>query len=154
MKKYTFFWKSNSPFSNWYKSKFIHNGIIYNCSEQYMMYQKALLFNDLKTAQKILETESPKEQKDLGRQIKNFNPDVWDKNCFSIMLKGLKEKFLQNEDCLNALEQAKNTILVEASPVDRIWGIGYAEDSALNHIDSWGENRLGKLLNQVIIEIF
>lgn len=153
MKKYTFFWQGNNPFSNWYKSQFTINNIQYNCSEQYMMHQKALLFGDVNIAEQILKTDYPKTQKELGRLVNGFNKDVWDAKCMDIMLEGLEAKFLQNKDCFDALQKAKNTIIVEASPYDRIWGIGYAEYNALVNQNNWGENRLGVLLTKLAQKI-
>lgn len=150
-KKYTFFWKG--PLSNWHESPFILDNIKFNCGEQYMMYSKAKLFNDNIIAERILLTKNPKIQKSLGRQIKNFNNEIWDKECQNIMIKGLKVKFIQNPKCLDILYEVRNTILVEASPFDRIWGIGFDARDAMKNIDNWGENKLGKILNQVIIEL-
>jgi ribA/ribD-fused uncharacterized protein len=90
-KKYKFFW--GGIFSNWYISDFIVDGITYNCGEQYMMYQKAIFFNDIKTANKILEEVVPNEQKKLGRQVKNYSDSKWSKVRYDIVKKGLKEKF-------------------------------------------------------------
>lgn len=150
--KYTFFW--SGPFSNWDKSPFEIDGVKFNCGEQYMMYSKAKLFKDNKIATEILQTSNPKIQKLLGRKIQNFNSSLWDKECREIMLKGLKAKFLQNPKHLESLRKVKDTTMVEASPLDRIWGIGYDSKNALENINDWGENRLGKILNQVIKEIF
>jgi len=71
MEKYKFFY--GGVFSNWYPSEFTINGFTYNCMEQYMMHQKAVGFNDFETARKIMKTKSPKEQKALGREVKNFD---------------------------------------------------------------------------------
>lgn len=150
MKKYVFFWQGNSPFSNWYPSPFNFEGVEFNCAEQYMMYQKAKFFNDTYIMEQVLKTSSPKEQKALGRQVKNFNADRWSANCLSIMEKGLVEKFIQNEKIYNYLKSfEKDSIFVEASPFDRIWGIGYNERDALNNIENWGQNLLGNLITKI-----
>lgn len=149
--KYTFFY--DGVFSNWYKSIFKVKNHTYTHMEQYMMHQKALLFKDNVTATKIMNTPHPRDQKALGREIKNFDPVIWDKNKEDIVYEGLKEKFLQNRSMLLILKQTGDTVLVEASPTDRIWGIGYNEDSALDNIDNWGENLLGKLLTKLKTQI-
>lgn len=146
-KKYKFFW--DGEFSNWYPSKFEINGIEFNCGEQYMMYHKALLFGDDEIRVKVLESTSPSEQKKLGRKVKGFDPDKWADYSFNIMVEGLFCKFDQNPKLGEYIKQYKDHIIVEASPYDRIWGIGYHEDTAMLNIDDWGENRLGKVLMEV-----
>ena len=77
MNKYTFFWRKDSPFSQWYPSKFKIQKTTYNCAEQYMMYKKACLFDNHKIARLIMATNNPWIQKKLGRSIRNFNKDIW-----------------------------------------------------------------------------
>jgi DNA ligase (NAD+) len=147
---YTFFSGNKSPFSNWYPSTFTVDEQTFSCSEQYMMWAKAKLFKDEKIAQKILSTSSPKEHKALGRKVHNFDPKVWDKNKENIVFTALKAKFSQNPQIMKQLQKTAPTLLVEASPWDRIWGIGYSEKEALQvGTEKWGENLLGKLLTQV-----
>ncbi len=152
MKKYHFFW--NGPFSNWDPSEFTIGDKTFSCAEQYMMYWKAMTMGDIETAHKVMQTKSPREQKALGRQIQNFDADLWTKDSFDIMLPGLIQKFLQNPEHMAALKATGDAEIVEASPEDRIWGIGYFENDALENIDNWGENRLGKLLMKVRDIIF
>jgi hypothetical protein len=151
MSKFTFFWRNRSPFSNWYPSKFTWNEITFSCGEQYMMYRKAMLFNDTEVAQLILETTDPSVQKSLGRQVRNFNREEWDRENIDIMVDGLYQKFIQNEIPKSALLATGDTIIVEASPVDDIWGIGLAEEDPRAHdMATWkGENRLGIVLMKV-----
>lgn len=151
--KYKFFWNSDSYFSNWYKCKFIINGITFNCAEQYMMYQKAILFEDKHIARRILNEISPAEQKRLGREIKRFDYFIWNKVKKDIVKKGLYQKFVQNPKLKDYLLKHKGYIMVEASPYDRIWGIGYQENNALDNINNWGENLLGKILTELSQEI-
>ncbi len=148
---FTFFWQNRSPFSNWYPSIFTHNGITFSRGEQYMMYQKAIMFGDINTAHAILLTGNPKEQKDLGRMVSNYNDAVWSAKRVEIMVEGLFEKFNQNPLLKEALLNTGDTIIVEASPVDRIWGIGLAEDDprALDQSKWLGQNLLGITLMQV-----
>ena len=76
MKKYTFFW--GGPFSQWAPSEILIDGVKYNCCEQYMMAQKALLFKDTETYEAIMKTSHPSGQKALGRKVKNFNKETWE----------------------------------------------------------------------------
>lgn len=152
-KLFTFFWKGS--FSQWHMSTFKEKsslGIIeYCCAEQYMMAKKALLFNDYLTYDKIMASKNPKEIKDLGRLIFTFDQEKWDKVKFSIVYRGNVLKFNQNTDLLIKLFDTGNTILVEASPYDKVWGIGMSEDN-LDTLDmnKWeGENLLGKALTSV-----
>ena len=73
--KFTFFW--SGPFSQWHPSVFEINGMIFNCAEQWMMYNKAILFDDFEIADKIMSTNSPRTQKALGREVQNFNSEIW-----------------------------------------------------------------------------
>ncbi len=134
---------------------FIENHITYQTAEHYMMAKKALLFNDQRIFEKILTKESPKDVKDLGRQIQNFDAEIWDAHKFDIVKQGNLLKFSQNEALKSFLLQTKGKILVEASPVDAIWGIGLAEDNANALIPkNWkGLNLLGFALMEVRDEI-
>jgi ribA/ribD-fused uncharacterized protein len=148
--KYMFFW--NGIFSNWYESYFDINGIRYNCGEQYMMHQKAITFNDQETANKILRSSSPSKQKKLGREVSNFNPKQWDLVKYELVKTGLREKFNQNPKLKTFLLKYKDFQIVESSPEDRIWGIGFYGDEAIENIQNWGENLLGKVLTDLAIE--
>jgi len=151
MNKYKFFW--NGPFSNWYPSVFTYNGIFFDCAEQAMMYEKAMTFNDLEIAKLILKEPIPKYQKALGRKVKNFDPEIWDQIKYEKVKEILHSKFTQNLHLLDLLVRNKGLEFVEASPFDRIWGIGFSEQNALDHIDEWGENLLGKILTELSNEL-
>ena len=148
---YLFFW--NGIFSNWYVSDFTINNVTYNCGEQYMMHQKALFFKDKETANEIMEELMPNLQKQLGRKVKNYDDNAWNRVRYNIVKKGLMEKFKQNENSKAYLLKYKGYQIVEASPYDRIWGIGYYELDAIKNIDTWGENLLGKILTELSQEI-
>jgi len=141
--------------SQWWPSVFIEEGITYKTAEHYMMAQKAKLFNDMEIFEKIVLKESPKDVKDLGRQIKNFDAEIWDTHKYQIVKQGNYLKFNQNDSLKQFLIQTKNKILVEASPVDTIWGIGLTEDSpkAMNPNEWRGENLLGFALMEVRDEL-
>lgn len=151
MEKFTFFWRTESPFSQWHPARFILNGITFNCVEQYMMYAKAKLFGDEEMAKLILRAKSPIEQKKLGRQVKSFDRAKWESHCKQIVYDGNHAKFTQNEDLLQILLQTAGTTLVEASPVDSIWGVGLAEDDPrIQDRKTWrGKNWLGEVLTRV-----
>ena len=148
-KKHVFFW--NGIYSQWHKAPMKIDGIEYNSCEQYMMHQKALLFDDNIIADLIMQETNPKEQKKYGRQIQNFDKTLWDKNSLAIVYEGNLAKFRQNADLKEQMLSTKNKIFVEASPLDHIWGIGLSEDA--ENIDDpsyWlGLNLLGQVLTLV-----
>lgn len=145
-----YFWKTSDKygiFSQWYKSDFTDiNDIKYNCAEQFMMYQKAILFGDNDVANEILNETDPKNIKALGRKIKNFNQQEWDENKFEIVIAGNFYKFTQNDQLKNILLNTGNQDIAEASPLDKIWGIGIDEKAAESGAEWQGENLLGKAL--------
>lgn len=141
--------------SQWWPAAFEENGFVYQTAEHYMMAGKAKLFNDRVIFEKILSKSSPKEVKDLGRQIQHFDPAVWDAHKYSIVKQGNYLKFSQNERLTDFLVQTGTKVLVEASPVDPVWGIGLAEDNATAQDPAqWkGENLLGFALMEVRDEL-
>jgi ribA/ribD-fused uncharacterized protein len=147
---YAFFY--NGPFSNWFPAEFTIDGIKYNCGEQYMMHVKALFFKDKETAKKIMQESRPAKQKELGRSVKNYNDNTWSKVRYELVKNGLKEKFNQNKNLKKFLLSYRQFIIVEASPFDRIWGIGYDDRCAINNVGNWGENLLGKILTELANE--
>jgi ribA/ribD-fused uncharacterized protein len=148
--KYNFFW--DGVFSNWHPSPFTIDDITFNCGEQYFMYHKALTFNDTETAELILKTDSPREQKKLGRSIQNYTDEAWAKVRYDVVKRGLREKYNQNPELKEYLLEHKDCQIVEASPYDRVWGIGYLSGDAIENIDNWGENLLGKMLTELANE--
>lgn len=155
MERFTFFWRTESPFSQWFKADFTVNGVQYTSAEQYMMHQKALLFGDQQIADKIMKTRSASAQKKLGRQVSGFDQTTWENECQRIVYEGNQAKFTQNEDLRDALLATRGTTLVEASPDDRIWGVGLAEeDPRIRNRKTWrGTNWLGDILTRLREEI-
>jgi ribA/ribD-fused uncharacterized protein len=165
--EYLFFFGQNNEngyLSNFYLSNFkddkpsdlpslIGNKNEYFCNEQYMMYQKAILFKDLKIAELIMKQNNPIECKKLGRKVKNFDNDIWNKNAKDIVCKGLFLKFSQNIKLKNFLLNTKDKILAEASPYDKIWGIGISVNDAKNGKAFNGTNWLGECLMKVRDEL-
>ncbi len=147
--KFTLFYKG--PFSNWEKCKFTVDEVEYCSTEHYMMAEKARLFGDKDAEAAILKTKSCKTAKDLGRLVSNFNKAVWNSVARDIVYKGCYAKFQQNIALFNCLKQTVGTTLVEASPVDEIWGIYLdASDPRALHRDQWlGTNWLGEVLTKV-----
>lgn len=148
---FVFFWGAAPPqgvFSNWYKHSFEHEGKRFNCSEQYMMYAKAVVFDDESTAAKIMKEKDPREQKALGRQVKNFDAGKWMAVCQDIMVPALVSKFEQDPYALEVMLSTEDAIIVEASPFDNIWGIGLSADNPNAQIPGrWkGKNYLGNVL--------
>ena len=112
-------------FSQWYISPFRDEfGTIFASAEHYMMYQKAKLFEDETSAQKILDAATPRDSKFLGREVKNFDKRMWYRWCRSFVLKGSWLKFTSDEELAKYILNTGNDVLVECSPTDTIWGIG------------------------------
>jgi ribA/ribD-fused uncharacterized protein len=146
--EFELFW--HGPFSQWHPCTFVVSGVTYNCAEQFMMAQKALLFGDLDIHGKIMLTSDPEEMKKLGKQAKGFNKELWDKNRFTIVLTASIAKFTQNPDLKKILMDTELKTLVEASPFDAIWGIklGANDARALDRTKWRGINLLGQALTQ------
>ena len=146
---YTFFYGGWA--SQWAPSKFTIEGVEYNCAEQYMMAQKAILFGDTDALAIIMGTDNPKIQKAAGRQVKGFDKELWEQNAKLYVYRANLAKFMQNVDALNWLLSTAGTTLVEASPWDRIWGIGLAaNDPRAQDPAQWqGTNWLGEIVTQV-----
>ena len=150
--QYCFFWQTGSPFSQWTPSRYECNDYEYSCAEQGMMHSKALLFGDEVTAQEIMDATSPRTMKQLGQtKVRNFEEKKWKKNRERIVYEQNVAKFSQNEHLLWALMNTRDRILVEASPSDKIWGIGLHERDAVQvPANRWkGLNLLGKTLMRV-----
>ncbi len=161
--KYVFFfgYEGSEPevcFQQWYPSPFSDpdsadpqsgDPLQFHTSEQYMMYMKAVLMDDEGAAEKILAAPGPGEAKALGRAVKSFDQEIWDANCDALVERGNFLKFSQDKRLKGILLGTGDRELVEASPNDKVWGIGFASESALENKDHWGQNKLGKALMRV-----
>ncbi len=162
--KYLMFWGHQpskdgsitaSCFSQWWVSKFEVNGNTFRSAEHWMMWEKANLFEDVDIAKQILECKSPAQAKAFGRKVTGFQPEVWDAHKYEIVKKGSYHKFSQNDELKEFLLNTRKRVLVEASPVDPVWGIGMAKDHLHAEIPSkWrGEILLGIALMEVRDEL-
>ena len=142
---------TKSCFSQWYESPFDAAGVTYPSAEHYMMAAKAALFGDAQTRERILAAKTPGAAKALGRQVVGFGEDVWAKERMRIVVDANLGKFTRNAQLSDFLLNTGDQVLVEASPVDRVWGIGLpAEDPDTHHPSRWrGLNLLGFALMEV-----
>ena len=132
--RYVFFW-GHQPrrdgaecLSQWAPSPFVLDDVRFATAEHYMMWRKAMLFGDERTAARVLEAGHPKQAKDLGRQVRGFDERVWAGARYGIVVDGSVAKFRQNPAMGTYLTGTHDRVLVEASPLDRVWGIGLAAD--------------------------
>lgn len=162
--KFLFFWGhtpnkdgsiGKSCFSQWWVAPFIVDGITYKTTEHWMMAEKARLFNDGNSLEEIINCASPAEAKKWGRKVVGFIPEEWDKRKHQIVKQGNMYKFSQHQDLKEYLLNTKTRVLVEASPRDRIWGIGMAQSNEkAQNPEFWrGENLLGFALMEVRDEL-
>ncbi|KAJ3476131.1 hypothetical protein NLG97_g9222 [Lecanicillium saksenae] len=174
MSEGVYFWREIDPelgwLSQWYYCPFRDDeepDRIYPTAEHYMMYQKAILFDDKEVGEEILAADHPRKVKALGRKVKNFSDKKWEHNREKIVRKGNILKFTNavteegfgkgtTEDCSPIEGSLKEMLLatgdkelVEASPLDRIWGVGFGPKNAPAKRDKWGKNLLGKALMEV-----
>jgi ribA/ribD-fused uncharacterized protein len=158
--KWLFFWGHQPPgdgsvskscFSQWWPAAFEIDGARYPTAEHFMMAEKARLFGDEATRQEILTAKHPRQAKMLGRKIAGFEESRWNEARFGIVVRGNLAKFGQHADLRQFLLGTGQRVLVEASPVDSIWGIGLAADDPLaSQPASWpGLNLLGFALMEV-----
>jgi len=156
--KRIYFW--GGIFSQWAKADFVwispeNYNYVFNCAEQAMMYRKALLFKDYEAAERVLLCKNPRAQKAIGRTIKGYNDEEWNKVKFDIVVENNILKFSQNPAWKELLIYTDGYELVEASPYDKIWGIGLGEDNpdTLDKSKWQGENLLGKAIVEAREEI-
>lgn len=151
--QFEFYW--SGPFSQWQHSEFVLEDVTFNTAEQAMMYFKAVLFKDDEIAKQILAADDPGKQKALGRRVRNFDSATWDAHREDIVLRANRAKFGQNKGLRRKLFQTGYKLLVEASPLDTIWGIGLDEANArITPPEQWpGQNLLGKIVTQVREEL-
>ena len=136
--RFAFFWGhrpqrpgvvDGSCFSQWWPARFTVGGVSFGSAEHYMMWRKAVLFGDDQKAAAIVKARSPAQAKALGRAVSGFDEIVWVEHRWDIVVDGSVAKFASDPVLGDYLVATKNRVLVEASPRDRIWGIGLSGDS-------------------------
>lgn len=142
-----FYFGKTSPFSHFYPRPFVVNGITFWHMEGFLMFCKAMLFRDLRMAEQIRLCKLPDLVKKMGRQVANFDDAIWTVKAPEFAFQGNVQKFRQHLDLCNILMETGQRELVEASPWDRLWGIGMGlDDPNLMDRTRWGQNRHGKTL--------
>ncbi|MEU4745283.1 NADAR family protein [Actinosynnema sp. NPDC023658] len=160
MTEYLFFWGAQAEpgapigaecLSQWWEGPYSVDGTTYRTAEHFMMCGKALLFGDEHTARRVLAARTPREAKSLGRQVRGFDEDTWVANRMDIVVRGNLAKFGADDRLREFLLGTGDRVLVEASPLDRVWGIGLAaDDERATDPASWrGLNLLGEALMEV-----
>ncbi|WP_205650587.1 NADAR family protein [Actinoplanes solisilvae] len=162
--KYLFFWghqperdgsAGTGCLSQWWPSPFTADGHEFATAEHYMMWRKAVLFDDDTMAARILEAPHPKVAKTLGGRVERFEQTVWNEHRYGIVVAGNRAKFGQHDELRAYLLTTGDRVLVEASPMDRVWGIGLGrDDPAAANPRRWrGTNLLGFALMDVREEL-
>jgi ribA/ribD-fused uncharacterized protein len=157
--KYLPFWGHTPPpdghigphvLSQWFLHPFEHEGVRYRTAEHFMMAAKARLFGDHEKLVSILDAVTPAEAKKFGREVRGFSSDVWEIECLAIVREGSIAKFSSSPALRAYLVGTGDRVLVEASPRDRIWGIGMGRNNAsVARPSEWrGRNLLGFALMQ------
>ncbi len=150
---FVFFW-GGWP-SQWHKSRFVIDGVPYNCAEQFMMAEKARVFGDGVALAEILASSNPREQKTIGRRVRGFDEPTWVSVCRGIVYRANLAKYEQNSELCELLLATKQRVIVEARPKDAVWGIGLSQsDPRSMDPAQWpGTNWLGIAIMQARDEI-
>jgi ribA/ribD-fused uncharacterized protein len=162
--KYLFFWGHQPQpdggvgkgcLSQWWPAEFTVDGVTYPSAEHFMMTAKALLFGDREMAGRIPRVPHPSQAKALGRQVAGFDEEHWAGQRFGLVVAGNVAKFGQNPELRDYLLTTGDRVLVEASPRDRVWGIGMSASNDLaTSPGHWrGENLLGFALMQARLQL-
>lgn len=140
-----------SCLSQWWPAPFVVDGLAFRTAEHYMMWRKATLFDDAAIAEQVLTATDLRQVKALGRKVHGFEPGAWEASRVDIVVTGNLAKFQQNDDLCAYLLSTGDRVIVEASPVDSIWGIGLAADDprACEPAQWRGLNLLGFALTHV-----
>lgn len=152
--KYLYFWGhrprrdgaiGKGCLSQWWPSPFEVEGVEYATAEHWMMARKARLFGDEEAEQHAVAARHPRQAKAAGRSVQGFDQSVWERERFGIVVEGSLRKFGQPGELREYLLGTNSRVLVEASPLDRVWGVGLAADDArVRDPSQWrGENLLG-----------
>ena len=142
-----------SPFNP--KTPFTVNGVTYVCGEAYYQAEKARRFKDYDALRKIMEAKSPKVMKEIGRSIRGYDDDDWQRCAVDVMRQGIREKMSQNIEARRLLLSTEKSVIADANQFDKFWGIGIdIDDASVFDPRNWtGDNNMGKLLMQVRDEL-
>jgi len=162
--KFLFFWGHTpkhegvidaSCLSQWFPRGFEIDGVRYRTAEHWMMASKARLFGDRVALSRIVSSRTPAEAKEIGRTVRDYDDDVWERARFDAVVRGNVAKFGQHSDLGRFLAATSDRVLVEASPRDCVWGIGLgAKDPLARDPARWrGRNLLGFALMQAREEL-
>ncbi|WP_409494238.1 NADAR family protein [Amycolatopsis sp. cmx-11-12] len=162
--KFLFFWGHRPRrdgtigpecFSQWWPARFTVDGETFPTAEHYMMWRKATLFDDADNAARILKARHPREAKALGREVRGFQQCCWEDERYGIVRDASIAKFGQHTELRDFLLGTKNRVLVEASPLDAVWGIGLAADHPhVENAERWcGLNLLGFALGDARVAL-
>lgn len=134
-----------SCLSQWWPSPFVVDGVGYATAEHWMMAAKARLFGDAEAERRALAAASPAQAKKEGRLVRGFDEETWQRERFGVVVEGSVHKFASDAGLRAFLLGTGTRVLVEASPMDRVWGIGLAaDDEAAMDPQRWrGPNLLG-----------
>lgn len=137
--------------SQWFNCDFEIEGVRYNCTEQRMMAEKARFFEDEVYEKLIMEARRPSDQKAMGKKVRGFDKERWEAVARDVVYIGNYAKFKQNPGLEYELLDTKDEWLVEASPYDKIWGVGLDQydDAVLDPANWQGTNWLGEVLMKV-----
>ena len=137
--------EENGYLSNWYLCDFVVDGIEFSSMEQYMMYEKAKIFEDYFAMDRIISTKDVREIKEIGREVNNYNDLIWNGYRQIVVFKGLLHKFKQNNDLNIKLLDTNESIIAECAVKDLVWGIGFSlNDEQRFDMEKWkGKNLLG-----------
>lgn len=131
--------------SQWWPAPFTVDGVRYATAEHWMMAGKARLFGDAEAERRVLAAVAPAAAKAEGRRVRGFDDVVWERERYALVVEGSRHKFADHPELREYLLATEGRILVEASPLDRVWGIGLAaEDERAADPARWlGLNLLG-----------
>jgi hypothetical protein len=148
-----YFFTAASPMSNHFKCNYVVKGTNYNCLEQYMMTQKAIMANDSDARERIMNSDDPVEMMKIAGNMTTLDVAQWETRCFDLMRPAAYAKFSQNISLKAKLLASGTKVLAEAS-LDPMWAIGIKLDDPDLGTKTWkGENRLGDLLMQTRTEL-
>lgn len=144
-----------SCLSQWWPSPFTVGGVTYASAEHWMMAGKARLFGDAEAEERAVSATSPAAAKKAGRLVSGFDDAVWERERFALVVAGSVHKFASDAALREFLRNTGERVLVEASPMDRVWGIGLAaDDPRAEDPAAWrGLNLLGFALMEARTEL-